>query len=83
MENEEIQVVETPQLLLTFDKKMLAVNVQGTRNLDLALMMLEGARVQLQFQRNMVAASQLAKQQHDIAQASHIVNDMRNGGPIR
>lgn len=85
-ENDQIEVAPKAQILLSWNPDLLAVEVtiNGIRNLDFALMMLEGAKVQLGFQRNMIAVQQMEAQQAEIRQAGQIHNCIqRNGGIIR
>lgn len=85
-ENSQIEAVQAPQVLLTWNPKLMAVevNINGTGNLDFVLMMLEGAKVQLGFQRNVVASQQIQAQQAEIRKAQQLSqNIQRNGGIIR
>lgn len=84
MEN-QIEAVTNPEVRLVFDPKTQSVQVgiKNMANLDFALMMLEGAKVSLTFQRNMMMGQQMEAQQMEVRKAQSIANSLRNGGPIR
>jgi hypothetical protein len=85
--DDQIEAVQTPKILLTWraDLQGTTVELDGIRNLDLALGMLEMAKANLQFQRNMIAANQMEAQQAEIRKAKQRLSQQidRNGGLIR
>lgn len=77
--NDQIEAVQTPKILLTWrpDLQGTTVTLDGIQNLDLALGMLEMAKANLQFQRNMIAANQMEAQQQEVRKAQAIANSLR------
>lgn len=82
METSEISVVETPQIILIWDEKKQALGytIKGVKTNEFALAMLEMARIQLQFVRDMAAGAQVQMQMQQMQQDMAIANRLKNGG---